>query len=160
MSVASAASPRPSAMESRVTVHRLGGAGGLAFAAFLVFQNILRAGAPSFGATPASVSAYFLHHRTPALIPLGLFPVEMVALFAFVAAIWTTAERAESRWWAHLGVLGATSVAGLFAIVNITEIALAAKAHALSAPVVQALWAIHAGHSVSTWPPSLSPSSA
>src|SRR5450755_4000082 len=115
MSVATAASASPTTtVGSRVTLDRLGGTGGLAFAAFLVFQNVLRAKAPSFGATPVKVSAYFLHHRAPVLIPLGLFPVEMVALFTFVAAIWTKAERDESRWWAHFGVLGATAIAGLF----------------------------------------------
>jgi hypothetical protein len=147
MSLTTATSPSPTTTAgSTVMLDRLGGAGGLAFAALIVFQNVLRAKAPSFGATPAKVVAYFLHHRTPVLIPLGLFPVEMVALFVFVAAIWTRAEHDDSRWWTHVGVLGATAIAGLFAIVNITEIALAASTQPLAsaAPVVQALWAIHA----------------
>jgi hypothetical protein len=45
-----------------------------------------------------------------------------------------------------MGTLGAASIAALFAIVNITEIVLTAKAQSLAASpaVVQALWAVHA----------------
>ena len=49
---------------SRATARdRLAGLGGLVFAATLLAQNIIRAGGPGFGAPPAQVSAYFLHHR-------------------------------------------------------------------------------------------------
>src|SRR5580700_2943220 len=107
---------------------RLAGIGGLAFAATLLAQNLIRARGPGFGAAPAQVTAYFLHHRAAALVPLGLFPVEMIALFAFVAAVWTRADQEESRWQAAMGTLGAAAVAALFATVNITEIALTAQA--------------------------------
>jgi hypothetical protein len=128
------------------TFDRLAGLGGLVFAATLLAQNIIRASGPGFGAAPARVTAYFLHHRAAALVPLGLFPVEMIALFAFVAAVWARADREESRWQASVGTLGAATIAALFAIVNITEIVLTAKAGRLggSPAVVQALWALHA----------------
>ena len=128
------------------TFGRLAGTGGLVFAATLLAQNIIRASAPGFGAAPAQVTAYFLHHRAAALVPLGLFPVEMIALFAFAAAAWTMADRRQSRWQASVGMLGAATIAALFAIVNITEIVLTAKAGPLggSPAVVQALWAVHA----------------
>ncbi len=128
------------------TYRRLAGIGGLIFAATLVAQNIIRASAPGFDAAPAQVTAYFLHHRAAALVPLGLFPAGLLALFAFVAAVWTTADREESRWWASAGALGAATIAALFALVNITEIVLTAKAGRLAASpaVVQALWALHA----------------
>jgi hypothetical protein len=139
---------RPSRTRAReaATHDRLAGIGGLVFAATLLAQNIIRAGSPGFGAAPAQVTAYFLHHRAAALVPLGLFPVEMIALFAFVAAVWTKADREENRWWASVGTLGAATIAALFAVVNITEIALTAKAGQLAASpaVVQALWALHA----------------
>jgi hypothetical protein len=81
-----------------------------------------------------------------ALVPLALFPVEMIALFAFVAGVWSRADRDENRWPASVGTLGAATIAALFAVVNITEIALTAKAGRLAASpaVVQALWAVHA----------------
>jgi hypothetical protein len=70
----------------------------------------------------------------------------MFAILFFVAAIWTKTDRQGSRWWARVGVLGATSIAALFAIVNITEIVLTAKAAQLAASpdLVQVLWALHA----------------
>jgi hypothetical protein len=127
------------------TLDRLAGGGGLLFAAILVTQNIIRAGAPGFAAGPAQVSAYFLHHRVAALVPLGLFPLGMIALFPFVAAVWTRADREQTRWWASMGALGAATIAALFAVVNITEIVLTAKAGRLAASpaVVQALWGLH-----------------
>ena len=125
---------------------RLAGIGGLTFAATLLAQNLIRASGPGFGAAPAQVTAYFLHHRAAALVPLGLFPAGIIALFAFVAAVWAKADRPDSRWQASLGTLAAATIAALFAVVNITEIALTAKARSLAASpaVVQALWAVHA----------------
>lgn len=78
-------------------------------------------------------------------MPLGLFPLGLLALFPFAAGLWARA-RQESRWWASAGVLGAATIAALFAIVNITEITLTAKAAQLasSPAVVQALWTLRA----------------
>jgi hypothetical protein len=147
MSVTTAAPQqvRPRAA-SGLTPSRLAGAGGLAFVAALVIQNALRAAAPGFGAAPGKVTTYFLHHRAAALVPLGMFPIEMLGLFAFVAGVWASANRGESRWWATFGGLGVVSIASLFALVNIIEIVITAKAQTLaSSPgVVESLWAIHA----------------
>lgn len=128
------------------TLDRLAGTGGLVFAATLVADNIIRASAPGFDAAPAQVSPYFLDHRAAALVPLGLFPVGLLALFPFAAGLWARARQEESRWWASAGVLGAATIAALFAIVNITEIVLTAKAAQLasSPAVVQALWTLRA----------------
>ena len=124
---------------------RLAGAGGLVFAAVLVADNIIRASAPGFDAAPAQVSAYFLGHRAAAVVPLGLLPAGF-ALFLFAAGLWARAPQEKSRWWAGVGVLGAATIAALFAIVNITEIVLTAKAAQLasSPAVVQALWTLRA----------------
>ena len=125
---------------------RLAGAGGLVFAAILVADNLIRASAPGFDAAPAQVSAYFLDHRAAALVPLGLFPAGLLAFFPFAAGVWARARQEDSRWWAGVGVLGAAAIAALFAIVNITEIVLTAKAAQLasSPAVVQALWTLRA----------------
>jgi hypothetical protein len=124
---------------------RLAGAGGLVFAAVLVADNIIRASAPGFDAAPAQVSAYFLGHRAAAVVPLGLLPAGFT-LFLFAAGLWARARQEKSRWWAGVGVLGAATIAALFAIVNITEIVLTAKAAQLasSPAVVQALWTLRA----------------
>ena len=83
---------------------RLAGTGGLVFAATLVADNIIRASAPGFDAAPAQVSAYFLDHRAAALVPLGLFPAGLLALFPFAAGVWARVRQEESRWWASVGV--------------------------------------------------------
>jgi len=125
---------------------RLAGTGGLVFAATLVADNIIRASAPGFNAAPAQVSAYFLDHRAAALVPLGLFPLALLAFFPFAAGVWARARQDESRWWASVGVLAAATIAALFAFVNVTEIVLTAKAAPLasSPAVVQALSTLRA----------------
>lgn len=147
MSAATATTQRsPARAGKTVTLDRLAGTGGLIFAATLIVQNLIRAKVPGFDAAPAQVTAYFLHHHTAALVPLGLFPVGMLGLFPFVAGIWARASQEESQWWATVGTLGAATIAALFAIVNITEIVLTAKAQQLAASpaTVQALWTLHA----------------
>ena len=142
--VTSTESPTPA--RQAAAPGRLAGTGGLVFAAILVVQNIIRAGAPGFDAAPAQVSAYFLDHRAAALVPLGLFPLGLLALFPFAVGVRARAQQEETRWWAGVGVLGAATIAALFALVNITEIVLTAKAAQLasSTAVVQALWTLHA----------------
>jgi hypothetical protein len=127
-------------------IERLAGTGGLLFVTLLIIQNVVRASGPSFTATPATVAAYFADHRAAALIPLGLFPVGMLAILCFAAGIWTRSHETESRWWATVGTLAVVVLAGLFSLVNIIEIAIAAKGSELvtSPDVVQALWTVHA----------------
>ncbi len=134
----------PAQARQAAALDRLAGAGGLVFAAILVADNAIRASAPGFDAAPAQVSAYFLDHRAAALVPLGLFPAGLT-LFLFAAGLRARASQ-ESRWWASVGVLGAATIAALFAIVNIAEIVLTAKAAQLasSPAVVQALWTLRA----------------
>ena len=146
MSVTTAISTDSPTQARRAALDRLAGAGGLVFAAILVADNLIRASAPGFDAAPAQVSAYFLDHRAAALVPLGLFPAGLLALFPFAAGVWARTRQEMSRWWASVGVLGTATIAALFAIVNITEIVLTAKAAQLasSPAVVQALWTLHA----------------
>jgi len=134
------AEPRPA-----VTAARLAGTGGLVFVAALVVQNVLRAHGPGLDAGPGTVTAYFLHHRAAALIPLGMFPIEILAFFAFASGVWTSTTRSHNRWWATMGTLGVAAIAALFSIVNIVEIVVTAKAETLahSPDVVGALWAVH-----------------
>jgi hypothetical protein len=136
----------PTQARQAAALDRPAAAGGLVFAAILVADNLIRARAPGFDAAPAQVSAYFLDHRAAALVPLGLFPAGLLALFLFAAGMRARARQEQSRWWASVGMLGAAAIAALFAIVNITEIVLTAKAAQLasSPAVVQALWTLRA----------------
>src|SRR5271155_5615571 len=119
MSVTTVPSTESPTQGGRVAaLDRLAGAGGLVFAAVLVADNIIRASAPGFDAAPAQVSAYFLDHRAAALVPLGLFPAGLT-LFLLAAGLSARARQEQSRWRAGAGVLGAATIAALFAIVNI-----------------------------------------
>jgi hypothetical protein len=130
---------------SALSTDRIAGIGGLVFVALLLVQNVVRASGPSLNAAPATVTSYFADHRTAALVPLGLFPVGMAAILCFAAGIRACARDDEGRWWADLGSLAIVVLAGLFGIVNLIEIVIAATGSDLaSAPqVVQALWTFH-----------------
>lgn len=126
-------------------INRIAGIGGLCFAATLLADNIIRARAPGLDAAPAQVTDYFLDNRVAAVVPLGLFPVGLLALLPFIAGVWTRARQEETLWWwASTGALGAAAIVALFGMVNITEIVLTAKAAQLAASpaVVQALWTL------------------
>jgi hypothetical protein len=137
--------PATGAARRAPAVERLAGAGGLVFVALLIVQNVVRSSGPSFTASPADVTTYFADHRAAALAPLALFPFGMVAIVCFAAGIWTRTREAAGRFWAHVGVLGVAALAGLFSLVNIIEIAIAADGGRLagSPQVVNALWGVH-----------------
>jgi hypothetical protein len=119
--------------------------GALAFAAIVVVQNAIRASAPAFGSSPTAVSDYFADHRAAVLIPLGLFPLGMVAILCFAAGIRSRVHDPAARWCADVGSLGVVAIAALFALVNLVETTIAADgAYLASAPgVVGALWTLH-----------------
>jgi hypothetical protein len=126
---------------------RVAGTGGLAFVVLLVVQNALRSSEPGADAAPAKVVQFFTDDRAKAVIPLGLFPLGMLALSAFVAGVWLRAESSQrtGAWWARVGVLGAAMVAALFALVNVTDLVLVARpgGAGLSHALVRVLWTLH-----------------
>ena len=133
--------------EAQGTPARLAAAGGILFVVGLIVQNVLRSSEPAGDAQPAKVAAYFVGHRAETLVPLLLFPVGLVALLMFVAGV--TARSAEGgatgRWWGRVGGYGTLAIVSLFALVNVSDIALAARPHQLAgSPVfVEALWKLH-----------------
>jgi hypothetical protein len=125
--------------------NRLAGAGGLLFVLLLVVDNAIRAGAPQFGDSGAPLTAYVEAHRTAMIVPIAVFPLGMIGLFAFVTGVWSAAgSDVTAQWWAHLGTLAVVAIAGLFSVVNLVEGAMVAAVHDLapSPAVVTALWAM------------------
>lgn len=139
--------PHPTPTLTRRTtavIDRLAGAGGIVFVALLVVQNAIRASEPSLAAQPATVATYFAGHRTAVLVPLALFPLGMIALLSYAAGIRRHVRDEQSRWWANLGSSAVVVLAGLFAVVNMVEIVIAADSRLGSAPeVLRALWTLH-----------------
>src|SRR5690242_17184394 len=122
---------------------RVSGAGGLLFVLTLIVDNVIRAGAPAFGASGSEVAAYIQDHRFAWMLPIALFPFGMVGLFSFVTGVLSLAQEDErSRWWARAGAFAAATIAALFAVVTLVEAAMVASVHQLvSAPaVVTGLW--------------------
>lgn len=124
---------------------RVSGVGGLMFVLLLVVDNIVRSGAPRFGVSGETVTAYVEGHRLAMTAPIVLFPLGLVGLFTFVTGISSVSRNSsESRWWAQVGTMAAVTIAALFSVVNLVEAALVADVHALatSPAVVAALWAV------------------
>ena len=99
---------------------RAGAIGGLAFAASILAQNVLRASAPANDASPTEIIRYYSDHRPVALALAVLFPIGAAGLSAFVATIVSRAKGA-ARTPAVWGGLGAAAVIVMFAIVSATE---------------------------------------
>ncbi|HET9840593.1 MAG TPA: hypothetical protein VFQ01_01185 [Nocardioides sp.] len=126
-------------------LERISAAGGVVFVLLLVVDNLVRAGAPRFGVSGETVTAYVEGHRTAMAVPIVLFPLGLLGLFTFVTGVWSASrDNPVSRWWAQLGTLAAVTIAALFSVVNLVEAALVADAHRLapSPAVVSALWAV------------------
>ncbi len=127
---------------------RAAAAGGVAFVVLLVVQNALRASEPAADAAPAKVAQYFADERTRAIVAMGIFPLGLLALAAFVAGVWTHSEASPGagRWWARVGVIGTALLAALFATVNVVDLAIVAQPRgvALTLPFVRILWTLHA----------------
>lgn len=144
--LADVASPTAATMRRSASItDHLAGIGGLVFVALLLVQNFVRASGPSFSAPPIAVTSYFADHRAAALVPLGLFPLGMAAILCFAAGIRARTTDANARWCAEVGSLAVIVLAGLFSLVNIVEIVIAAAGSDLAAAphVVRALWTIH-----------------
>ncbi len=133
-----------SAGASGRTWDRVGGLAALWFAAVVIFDNIARATMPGPGAGVADVTAWYRTHQTATTLAAGLFAVNLVALFTFVAVIWRRAgdDVNMGAVWARLGAAGAMLVASLFSIITVLD---AAMSQSLTAgnDVFAVVWRIH-----------------
>jgi len=134
-------------VEPPATTGVLAGIGGLVFVALLVIQNTIRSSEPAFPASPHQVATYFADHRVAAVLPLALYPLGMVGLLFFAAGIRNRVSGSVDRWWADVGTCAVVIVATLFALVNVTEIAITTRAAALvhEPAATGIVWALHGG---------------
>ena len=132
-------------------VRRAAAIGAFAFVGLVIAQNLVRSAEPGFGAAVPEVTRYFADHRAAVVVPLCLFPLEMVALLVFVAGMRALArvspDDQHARFWADLGTLAVLVIAALFAVVNVAEVAILAivDGSAAAPQSVAAIWAVHAG---------------
>jgi hypothetical protein len=132
---------------ARASTDVLAGAGGLVFVVLLVVQNAIRSSEPAFAASPHDVATYFADHRVAAVLPLALYPLGMIGLLCFAAGIRNRVRGSVDRWWVDVGTFAVVIVATLFALVNVSEIAITTRADALvhEPSAVGIVWALHGG---------------
>ncbi len=132
---------------ARASTDVLAGAGGLVFVVLLVVQNAIRSSEPAFSASPHDVATYFADHRVAAVLPLALYPLGMIGLLCFAAGIRNRVRGSVDRWWVDVGTFAVVIVATLFALVNVSEIAITTRADALvhEPSAVEIVWALHGG---------------
>lgn len=131
----------------RITTDLLAGAGALVFVALFVVQNAVRSGEPGFAASSHDLVAYFARHHTAGVIPLALYPVGMIGLLFFISGLRRRTVGGTDRFWADVGTFAAIVIAALFALVNVTEIAIVDRSSVLasSPAATQVLWGLHGG---------------
>jgi len=140
----------PSTRPTRPTVGdigaRLAGLGALTFAAVVVLQNLLRgATAPANGATSDEVLAGYADHRAVTFVLVATFVVSGVGLAAFLGGAMRRMLASSRSGWAFTGLVGATGIMTLFAVLVACEEALSAIASG-SQPdsgAISAIWALH-----------------
>ena len=125
---------------------KLAGVGGIAFAAIVVLQNIIRGGsAPANGATSAEVLTHYADHRAITFVLIATFVLSGAGLAVFLGGAMRRLMDSERRGWALTGFVGATGIMALFAVVVGTEQALSVVAGRSQASVaaIEALWGLH-----------------
>ena len=129
----------------RFSSTRLAGLGGLAFAASVIVQNILRAGYPTNDAGAGDVIDYYGDHRATTIALALLFPVGIAGLATFVGGFVTRVWGGPGRAAAISGLVGAAGIIGNFTILLATDTAISGYVHrgAADTSVVEAMWVTH-----------------
>jgi hypothetical protein len=123
----------------------IGGIGGLAFAATVVLQNIVRATYPANDAGAATVIDYYAAHRGTAVLLAVLFPIGALGLAAMIGATVARIGRGNGRAAAYAGLLGAAGVVATFTMLAATDLAVGAYVDRgdPAAATVSGLWVLH-----------------
>jgi hypothetical protein len=123
----------------------VGGIGGLAFAAVVILQNLLRASAPAAGAAPGDVISYYASHRGITAVLAVTFAISGVALAAFAGAMYDRLAHGRVRAAAFAGLVGIAGIVASFSLVVATDVALSVYVGTggASLDTTQALWIVH-----------------
>jgi hypothetical protein len=124
----------------------VGGLGGLVFVVVVVVQNVVRAAAPSFGASPKEVVSYYADHGSAAYLQMATYVVSGAALACFGAGMLSLLlDRRDVRGPALLGGIGVLGIFALFPALMASDVALSHAVHAglRTDGTVLALWSLH-----------------
>jgi hypothetical protein len=140
------ATPRTGRSASGDLGVRAAGWGALTFAITVIVQNLIRgATAPGNDAGPTEVLAHYSGHGAVAFVLAATYVVSGIGMAVFLGGA-TRRLLARSRpGWAITGVVGATGIMTIFALVVAAEQALtvAARSDSPSVGAIEALWALH-----------------
>jgi hypothetical protein len=123
----------------------VGGLGGLAFAASVVIQNVLRASFPANDASPNEVISYYADHHGVTIALAILYPIGAVGLASFIAGYLSRVAKGVARLPAIAGLVGTVSILSTFTMLVALDTAISGYVHAGSADpsVVGGLWVLH-----------------
>ena len=125
---------------------RAAGFGALTFAVTVIAQNLIRgASAPGTGASGREVLSHYSGHGAIMFILAATYVVSGLGMAVFLGGATRRLLSAGRPGWAVTGVVGATCIMTMFALVVAAEQALTIAAH-MDKPqlgAIQALWALH-----------------
>ena len=132
----------------RASTARTVGVIAIAYAASVIVQNALFAGAPNYGDPPDVVLTYHAQHQSTLAVTSGLEAVNMVLLLLFVTALHGFVERRGGIGadWSRLAVAAGATLAALSALTIATHVAviLAADGQTEPTPAFELMWRLHA----------------
>jgi hypothetical protein len=143
--VASAAVPIPKGALGDISA-RVAGVGAITFAATVLVQNIIRgASVPPNGATTADILTHYTDHRPVTFVLVATYVLSGVGLALFLGGSMRRLIAAGRRGWAFTGLVGATGIMALFAVVVAGEQALSVTAQRThpNLGAVEGIWALH-----------------
>jgi hypothetical protein len=125
---------------------RAAGWGALTFAFTVIAQNLIRgASAPGNGASGGEVLSHYSGHGAIMFVLATTYVVSGLGMAVFLGGATRRLLAAGRPGWAVAGLVGATCIMTLFALVVAAEQALTVAAH-MDKPqlgAIQALWALH-----------------
>ena len=125
---------------------RAAGWGALTFAVTVIAQNLIRgATAPGNDASPAEVLSHYSGHGAVSYVLAATYVVSGIGMAVFLGGVTRPLLAGGRPGWAVTGVVGATCIMAVFALVVAAEQALTLAAHmdTPSIGAIQALWALH-----------------
>jgi hypothetical protein len=125
---------------------RLAGIGAITFAITVVIQNLIRGvSVPGNGAKTADILTHYTDHRPITFVLVGTYVLSGVGMAVFLGGVMRRLLSGARRGWAVTGLVGATGIMSLFALVVAGEEALSVTAQRVQPNLgaVEALWTLH-----------------
>lgn len=146
MSVSVAVSASSGVVARNWSLERIAGFAGLTFAIVVGLINLFvgALGLPQANATGEEVTTFIASNTGALTLAIGLVPVGVIALFAFLASVFPVLSRTSgaAAFWTRLGAAGIILVEVMFLVRTLFETALVANVDALSTEpaLVQMIW--------------------